>query len=83
VTEGVHAGGRALTGGPGSVSNRGGERADRAGPAPEGKRTAIGVRGHPCRSIKIGRRGSEGGPRGVRAGPSRSIKIGRGKSDRE
>jgi hypothetical protein len=25
-----------LTGGPGSVSDRGGERADRAGPAPEG-----------------------------------------------
>jgi hypothetical protein len=32
----VGTGGRALTGGPGSVSDRGGERADRAGPALEG-----------------------------------------------
>jgi hypothetical protein len=37
-------GGRALTGGTGSVSDRGGERVDRAGPAPEGKRTVAGVR---------------------------------------
>jgi hypothetical protein len=56
----ARAGGRALTGGTGSVSDREGERADRAGPAPEGKQTAAGVRGGPSRSIKIGR----GGPRG-------------------
>jgi hypothetical protein len=31
----------------GSVSDRGEERADRAGPAPEGKRTAAGVRRGP------------------------------------
>jgi hypothetical protein len=31
VAEGARASGRALTGGPGSVSDRGGERADRAG----------------------------------------------------
>jgi hypothetical protein len=61
------------------VSGRGGDRTDRAGPAPEGKRTATGVRGGPNSSIKIGQReGSEG----VRRGPSRLIKIGRGKSDR-
>jgi hypothetical protein len=48
-------GGRALTSGTGSVSDRGGERIDRAGPAPDGKRTAIGVRGGPSRSIKIRR----------------------------
>jgi hypothetical protein len=72
----ARARGRALTGGTGSVSDRGGERADRAGLAPEGKQTATGVRGGPSRSIKIGRegvrRGSErvrAGPRGVRAGP--------------
>jgi hypothetical protein len=53
-------GGRALTGGTGSVSDRGGERADRAGLATEGKRTAAGVRGDASRSIKIGR----GDPRG-------------------
>jgi hypothetical protein len=40
----ARAGGRALTGGTGSVSDKGGERTDRAGPAPEGKRTAAGVR---------------------------------------
>jgi hypothetical protein len=33
---GARASERALTGKPGSVSDRGGERADRAGPAPEG-----------------------------------------------
>jgi hypothetical protein len=37
------------------VSDRGGERADRASPVPEGKRTAAGVRGGPSHSIKIGR----------------------------
>jgi hypothetical protein len=47
-------GGRALIGGTGSVSDRGGEHADRAGPAPEGKRTATGVRGGLSRLIKIG-----------------------------
>jgi hypothetical protein len=46
------------------VSATGGrERADRAGPAPEGERTATGVRGGLRRSIEIGwggvRRGSE------------------------
>jgi hypothetical protein len=34
AVEGARASGRALTGGPGSVSDRGGERADRVGPAP-------------------------------------------------
>jgi hypothetical protein len=48
-------GGRALTSGTGNVSDRGGERTDRAGPAPEGRRTATGVRGGPSRSIKIRR----------------------------
>jgi hypothetical protein len=43
-------GGRALTGGTGSVSDRGGERVDRAGPAPEGKRTVAGVRAVRSRS---------------------------------
>jgi hypothetical protein len=68
----VRAGGRALTSGTGSVSDRGRECADRAGPALEGKQTATGVRGGPNRSIKIGRRGSEGVPSGserVQAGP--------------
>jgi hypothetical protein len=47
------------------ISDRGGERTDRAGPTPEGKRTATGVRGGPSHSIKIGRReGSEAGPKG-------------------
>jgi hypothetical protein len=45
--------GRALTGGIGSVSNRGGERAFRAGPAPEGKQMAIGVRGGPNGSKRV------------------------------
>jgi hypothetical protein len=45
VAEGARAGGRALTSGTGSVNDRWGKRADRAGPAPEGKRTATGVRG--------------------------------------
>jgi hypothetical protein len=45
------------------------------GPAPEGKQTATGVRGGPSLSIKIERRGSEGGPNGserVRAVQSES-----------
>jgi hypothetical protein len=70
TAEGAHASEQMLTGGPGNVSDRGGERTDRAGPAPGGKRMATGVRG--------GQRGSEG----VQRGPNRSIKIGRGKSDR-
>jgi hypothetical protein len=37
AAESARVGGRALTGGTRSVSNRGGERANRAGPAPEGK----------------------------------------------
>jgi hypothetical protein len=49
-------------------NDRGRERADRAGPAPEGKRTAAGVRAVRSRSDE-----------GVQA----AIKIGRGKSDRE
>jgi hypothetical protein len=36
AAEGARASGRVLTGGPGSVSDRGGERADRAGLALEG-----------------------------------------------
>jgi hypothetical protein len=54
----VRASERALTGGTGGVSNRGGERADQAGPAPEGKQTATRVRGGPS--------GSEGVRGGVR-----------------
>jgi hypothetical protein len=38
-----------------------GEHADRAGPAPKGKRTASGVRGGLSRSIKIGRGGGSEG----------------------
>jgi hypothetical protein len=37
ATEGARASGRALTSGTGSVSDRGGERTDRAGLAPEGE----------------------------------------------
>jgi hypothetical protein len=48
-----------MTGGTGSVNDRGGERADRAGPAPEGKRTAIGVRAVRSRSYREGSEGSE------------------------
>jgi hypothetical protein len=36
AAEGTQAGGRALTGRPGSVSDRGEERIDRVGPEPEG-----------------------------------------------
>jgi hypothetical protein len=54
------------------VSAQGGERADRAGPALEGKRTAAGVRGGPSRSIKIGRGGGPRGSEGVGAVRSRS-----------
>jgi hypothetical protein len=71
AAEGARAGGRALTSGTGSVSDRGGERVDRAGPALEGKRTAAGVRGGPSRSIKIGWGGPRGS-KGVRAIRSRS-----------
>jgi hypothetical protein len=63
AAEGARVGGQALTGGTGSVNDRGGERADRAGPALEAKRTATRVRGGPSRSIKIGR----GGVRTVRS----------------
>jgi hypothetical protein len=77
MAEGARAGGRALTGGTGSVSDRGGESAlTERGPVPKGKQTATGVRA--VRSRSDGE-GSEG----VRAGPSRSIKIGQGKLDRE
>jgi hypothetical protein len=68
-------GGRALTGGTGSVSDRGGECADRAGPAPEGKRTATRVRGGPSRSIKIGRGGVRRGSERVRVGPRGSKRV--------
>jgi hypothetical protein len=61
-------GGRALTSGPGGVSDRGGERADQAGLALEGKRTATGVRGGPSRSIKIGQGKSDRGNRRARSG---------------
>jgi hypothetical protein len=57
VAEGARGGGRALTGGTRSVSDRRGEHADRAGPAPEGKRTAAGVRAVRSRS--------DGGSEGV------------------
>jgi hypothetical protein len=79
-------GGRALTGGPGSVSDRGGraltERAQHqgvwaltGGPRHQGARARSGILGS----------GSFDQDRmeGVRGGPSRSIKIGRGKSDWE
>jgi hypothetical protein len=64
AAEGAHGGGLALTGGTGSVSDRGGERTDRAGPAPEGKWTAAGVRAVRSRS--------DWGSEGVRAIRSRS-----------
>jgi hypothetical protein len=57
------------------LSDRGGERTNRAGPALEGKRTATGVRGGPSRSIKIRRGGGggvRGGSEGVRRGSKRS-----------
>jgi hypothetical protein len=58
--------------GQGVSATGGREHADRAGPAAEGKRTTTGVRGGPSRSIKIGRGGVRGGPRGVRGGPKGS-----------
>jgi hypothetical protein len=75
AAEGARACERTLTGGLGSVSDKGGERADRAGPALEGKRMAAGVRGGPSRLIKIGR--------GVRGGPSGSegVRVVRSRSD--
>jgi hypothetical protein len=50
TVEGAHAGGRALTSGAGSVSDRGGERADREGPAPGGLGADRRARtlGHAC-----------------------------------
>jgi hypothetical protein len=68
--------GRALTVGPGSVSDRGRERADRAGPAPGGlgaDRRArasgrAGAKGYPgVRAVRS--RSDGGGLRGVRGGP--------------
>jgi hypothetical protein len=61
AAEGARAGGQALTNGPGSVSDRGGEstlteRAQRQ----RGYEWLQGSEGGPSRSIKIGRRGSEG-----------------------
>jgi hypothetical protein len=73
---------RALTGGTGNVSDRGGECADRAGPAPEGKRTTTGVRGGPSRSIKIGQGGVRGGPKGGPKGV-RGVRTVRSRSDGE
>jgi hypothetical protein len=59
--------GRALTGGPGGVSDRGGERTDRSGPAPGDTGTdkwARGV-GHACAkrypTICVVRSRSDGG----------------------
>jgi hypothetical protein len=46
------AGGRALTGGPGSVSDRGGERTDRAGPV-------LGGLGADRRARESGRAGAK------------------------
>jgi hypothetical protein len=70
TAEAARAGGRALTSGAGSVSDRGDERTDRAGPAQERKWTATGVRGGPSHSIKIGlgrvRRGSKQVQAGLR-----------------
>jgi hypothetical protein len=61
AAEGARAGGRALTGGTGSVSDRGGECADWAGLVLEGKQMARGVRGgsEPFDQDRTGR-----GPRG-------------------
>jgi hypothetical protein len=76
--------GQALTSGPGSVSDKGEERADRAGPAPgetdgcRGPRASEAFdqdRTEGVRTGSEGVRGGRGGPRGVRRGPSRSIKI--------
>jgi hypothetical protein len=58
-------GGRALTGGPRSVSDRGGERADRAGPAPGETDGCRGPRGSKpfdqdrTEGVRRGPRGSE------------------------
>jgi hypothetical protein len=71
VVEGARAGGRAWTGETESVSDRGGERADRAGPAPEdwgADRRLQGSEG--VRTVRS--RLDGGGPRGVRAVRSRS-----------
>jgi hypothetical protein len=65
-----------LTSGTGGVSDRWGERTDRAGPAPEGNRRLQGseeVRGVQSRS-------DGGGSEGVRVVRSR---LDEGKSDRE
>jgi hypothetical protein len=71
AAEGARGGGRALTGGLGSVSDRGGEsvlteRVQRKrgngrlqGSEPFDQDRTEGVRGDPSRSIKIGRRESD------------------------
>jgi hypothetical protein len=53
AVEGARASGRALTGGPGSVSDRGGERADRAGPALEGLGTDRRARASGARARSV------------------------------
>ena len=52
AAEGARASGRALTSGPGSVSDRGGERADRVGPAPGGLGADRRARAPGCVSAK-------------------------------
>jgi hypothetical protein len=64
MVEGARAGRQALTSGPGSVSDRGGERADRAGPAPEGNGWLQGSEPFDQDRTEGGPRGSERGPRG-------------------
>jgi hypothetical protein len=50
AVEGARAGGRALTGGPGGVSDRGGGRTDRLGPAPGGTGADRRARGQGARA---------------------------------
>jgi hypothetical protein len=69
VTEGARAGGRALTGRPGNVSDRGGERAltERA------QRQRGNGRLQGSEEVRAVRSRSDGGgPKGVRTGPSGS-----------
>jgi hypothetical protein len=76
AAKGARGGGRALTGGTGSVSDRGGERADRAGPAPEDWGADRRLQG--SEGVRAGPRGSEG----VRTIRSRSDRENQTKKDK-
>jgi hypothetical protein len=81
VTEGARAGGRALTGRPGNVSDRGGERAlteraqrQRGNGRLQGSEEVRAVR---SRSDGGGPKGVRTGPRGVRAGANGTGRLAR------